>query len=43
MGEARSEATSGRLLVMLEGGKMLLLSLRSSSPSLLNVPHLLIL
>jgi len=39
-GEARSEATSVRLLVMLEGGKTLLLSLRSSRPSLLAPPHL---
>jgi len=30
MGEARSEATSGRLLIMWEGGVLLLLSLRSS-------------
>ena len=35
-----SEATSGRLFVMYEGGIMLLLSLRSSRRSLLAPPHL---
>ena len=40
VGETRSEATSGRLLVMLEGSAMLLLSLRSSRPSLLAFSHL---
>jgi len=42
MGEARSEATSRRLLIMLEGTNMILLSLRSSRSSLcLTVPDAL--
>ena len=40
MSKARSEATSERLLVMLEGGNMILLSLRSSRTSLLVNPYL---